>query len=713
MPRPLPLLLLLAACGQTPVAKLDRPANETCAALDRPASTAEVTFTEVWPTLRFSQPVAMRQPPVRSDTAWWYIVEQGGTIVRFEADSVEPTLTTVLDVGDLLMNPGGNEWGLLGMDFHPDFANNGYMYVNYTGSLDGDFTSFIVRYTSTDGGATFDPGSAKEILHLYQPYSNHNGGNLLFGPDGYLYIGFGDGGYANDPLAAGQDTEVLLGKMLRIDVDGGDPYAIPADNPFAAGGGAPEIYAWGLRNPWRYSFDTATGELWVGDVGQDKWEEIDLVELGGNYGWDAKEGTHCFEEDPCEDGPWIDPIVEYKHNDDGGVTVTGGYVYRGANIPALAGTYLYADGYYGRFWALTFDAVTGEAAPTVLAENTGYYPVSFGQDYDGEVYFTEWMAGRLYRIDPAEAAPEPDGAVMPTLLSETGCVDPANPIAPAAGMISYDVNSPLWSDGADKSRWFAIPDGTTIDVNDDGTWTFPVGSVLVKQFRDGDTPMETRLMVLHDDGYWTGYSYAWNETGTDAELLTGSSSGVYGTRDWSFPSRAECLRCHTSAPNYVLGLRTEQMNGQHTYEELGGGTYNQMEALQAMGFFSSDPGTPDTLTTWANPGGSGDGVQRGRSYIAANCAFCHLPEGTGGGAMDLRYDTPFAEMGICETAPVNGDLGVEGAVLFDPMSPTTSVLALRMGSIDAHRMPPLATSVVDDVGLAAVQSWITETAACD
>ncbi|MSP54540.1 MAG: hypothetical protein EXR69_02885 [Myxococcales bacterium] len=721
-----PALALALVVGLVPLATackpkvpaledLERPNNETCLALERPASSASVVFTEAWPGLRFEAPLAMRQLP--AEDAWWYVVEQGGAVERFDSSDPAGTLGTVLDIGDLLATPGGNEAGLLGMDFHPDFANNGHMYVSYTGTVDRELTSIIERFTSTDGGASFDRDSGKVILTIFQPDSNHNGGNILFGPDGYLYIGFGDGGGAGDPRGYGQDMDTLLAKILRVDVDRGDPYAIPADNVFADGGTSPgggvaEAWATGLRNPWRFSFDSVTGEMWAGDVGQDKWEEVDLVRAGGNYGWSVIEGTHCYNADPCDEGPWIAPVVEYKHNSDNGVTIVGGYVYRGTAIPDLVGTYLYADTYSGRFWALTYDPLTGDAAPTVIAEETGYFPASFAQDHAGEVYFTEWNGGRLYRIDPDGSAPAPSGNVVPDRLSETGCVDPVDPRSPASGMISYEVNSPLWSDAAEKSRWFAVPDGTQITVNADGAWAFPVGSVVVKQFRNGDTAMETRLLVLHDDGAWAGYSYQWNETGTDATLLVGSSSQVYDTKDWAFPSRAECLRCHTNVAGGLLGLRTEQLNGPHTYDELGGGTYNQIDALSSMGFFAEGISAAETLTAWPVPSGDASATERGRSYVAANCAFCHLPDGTGGGAMDLRWDTPLTSMGICDVDPISGDLGVVGAKLLDPGSPDTSLLVLRMASVDAHRMPPLASLVVDDVGLAAVRDWITETESC-
>jgi uncharacterized repeat protein (TIGR03806 family) len=488
--------------------------------------------------------------------------------------------------------------------------------------------------------------------------------------------------------------------MLRVDVDGGEPYTIPADNPFVSGGGAPEIYAWGLRNPWRYSFDRETGALWVGDVGQDDWEEIDVVERGGNYGWSVKEGAHCYREESC-DGPYLDPVVEYPHSD--GVSVTGGVVYRGEAVPSLAGVYLYADAYQSKVSGRLYDE-EGIAAPELLSSFPGF-PVHFAEDEAGEVYVVDF-AGSVVRMDLA-GEPAPD--TFPRLLSETGCVDPSDPTLPAPGVIPYGVNSPLWSDGADKGRWFAIPDGTTLSVNDDGSFTWPVGSVTIKSFGFGDRLVETRLMMLHDDGTWAGYSYAWNETGTDAELLPADKTVEVDGHTWTYPSRSQCLQCHTGAAGRVLGLRLDQLNGPLVYEL---GQANQLTTLDHIGVFAESPGAAADLSALPTPDGDGSVEEKARAYLDSNCAMCHRPEGTGGGGLDLRYGIPLADTRTCGEAPVHGDLGVSGATVLSPGEPARSVLSLRMHTLLAQRMPQVGSEVVDDQGLATIDAWIEGVAAC-
>lgn len=345
----------------------------------------------------FDQPLAMVQAP--GDDSRWYVVERAGVVRVFEntpdvdASSVFIDLTREVESG-----PG--EAGLLGIAFHPQFATNGEVFLSFTRP---GLVSHISRFMSDDGGATLDPASEQSILTIPQDFNNHNGGNIAFGPDGYLYAGFGDGGSSNDPLGRAQATTDLLGAMIRIDVDGGVPYAIPPDNPFAGnplcvqGFGAadcPEILAWGLRNPWRWSFDSDTGELWVADVGQDEWEEIDLITPGGNYGWPIREGAHCNIADPCNTAGLIDPVAEYGH--DLGQSVTGGYVYRGTAMPALEGVYFYADFISGRIWGL-FDDGAGGLQSQELAD-TGLSISSFAQDHDGELYVLDYDAGVVYRI---------------------------------------------------------------------------------------------------------------------------------------------------------------------------------------------------------------------------------------------------------------------------------------------------------------------------
>ncbi|RYE84197.1 MAG: hypothetical protein EOO75_18420, partial [Myxococcales bacterium] len=402
-------------------------------------------------------------------------------------------------------------------------------------------------------------------------------GMIAFGPDGRLYAGFGDGGNGGDPQGNGQKLTTLLGKMLRIDVDkeeGGKPYGIPSDNPFAQGGGEPEIFAYGLRNPWRWSFDRDTGDLWAGEVGQGKYEEVDIIKLGGNYGWNTMEGFHCYNAQTCDQTGLELPLIEYDHGV--GLSITGGYVYRGKALPALVGRYLYADQVTGRLWASRTDPVTGAISGELMIE-TGLNPSSFGEGADGEVYVVNY-GGSIHKV-VAKAAPGADA--FPKKLSETGCVDPADPTKPAAGLIPYGVNAPFWSDGADKSRWLAIPDGTTIAVDaDSGDFDLPNGSVVVKEFQLDGKRIETRLMVRHDDGAWAGYSYEWNDAGTDATYVPGGKKKVIGDQTWLYPSSAQCLQCHTQAAGRTLGLEVAQLNGLLDYP--GGAYANQLATLEHL-----------------------------------------------------------------------------------------------------------------------------------
>lgn len=304
-----------------------------------------------------------------------FIVEQAGFIRILQNDALLET--PFLDISERV-DDGGNEQGLLGLAFHPDFANNGFFYVNYT-EEGGD--TVIARFSAS--GNTAFPESELRLLNVNQPFPNHNGGGLAFGPDGYLYIGLGDGGSGGDPLGNGQSLDTLLGKLLRIDVDGGDPYAIPADNPFGN-----EIFHYGLRNPWRFSFDALTGDLWIGDVGQGAYEEIDFLPAGTaggiNFGWNRFEGMHDYTAGDVPEN-YLPPLFEYSHNE--GCSVTGGYVYRGA-MPEWQGVYFYADYCSGKVWGALRRLISEsaeESISTVLFE-TGVQVTSFGVDERGEIY---------------------------------------------------------------------------------------------------------------------------------------------------------------------------------------------------------------------------------------------------------------------------------------------------------------------------------------
>jgi uncharacterized repeat protein (TIGR03806 family) len=688
----------------------ERPTNTTCLAPPRPTIETTVALTPVYAALSFNKPVLLLQAP--GDASRWFVVEQGGAVRTFANDPNVTASTPFIDITTRVNSGAGAEAGLLGMAFHPNFATNGQVFLSYTGyGGPTNLRSVIARFRSNDGGRTLDPASEEILLTVDQPYTNHNGGNVAFGPDGYLYIGLGDGGSGGDPQGNGQNTSTLLGKMLRIDVDtvqGAQGYGIPADNPFAGGGGRPEIYAVGLRNPWRWSFDRATGELWAGDVGQTRLEEIDRIERGGNYGWNVREGTQCYRPSTgCPSAGLIDPVVEYGRTD--GASVTGGFVYRGSAIPSLVGAYVYGDFVSGRIWRITYDPMTGRPSPQLLLD-TSYNISSFGEGQDGELYVVSY-GGRIYQFTQASTPPATN---FPARLSETGCVDPRDATRPAAGLIPYDVNVELWSDGAEKRRWLALPTGARIHINDDGDWDLPIGTVLVKEFRIGGQRIETRLLVRHDDGGWAGYSYEWNDAQTEATLLPAGKTravGAGGTQRWSYPSRPQCQSCHNTAAGGTLGLETAQLNREIVYPT--GRRSSQLATLDHIGLFDTPlAAAPGALPSYPPPSSTAPVDERARAYLHANCAQCHRPGGPGQGPLDLRYTTALAAANLCDQAPENGDLGVSGAVLLAPGEPARSILSLRPRALDTTRMPPLASSIVDAEGTALIDSWITGLSAC-
>jgi glucose/arabinose dehydrogenase len=356
-----------------------------------PGEPASVTTQRVFSNVSLSSATTLVQAP--DDASRWFATEKSGRVVVFADDTVNAAGAVFLDISDRV-DAGPNEAGLLGIAIHPDFADNGEVFVSYTAG--GPLTSVVSRFRSFDNNQTLDPFSEEILLTITQPQSNHNGGNIAFGTDGFLYIGFGDGGGGGDPRGNGQDATNLHGTIARIDVDTVMGYAIPAGNPFAAnatcvqgygGASCPEIYAWGFRNPWRFSFDSATGELWVGDVGQGNWEEVDRVEIGRNYGWNVREGAHCYPAgSSCSGDGLTDPITEYSHSL--GNSVTGGFVYRGSAIPQLQGQYVFGDFGTGRIWAVP--AASPIATTAVEIADTGHQIASFAQGVDGELYLIDY-----------------------------------------------------------------------------------------------------------------------------------------------------------------------------------------------------------------------------------------------------------------------------------------------------------------------------------
>jgi uncharacterized repeat protein (TIGR03806 family) len=674
------------------VALETRPENDSCLAFARPSENTAVKLERLGKN-EFPEIVGLQQAP---NSKRFYAVRRTGQIETFTAESGKAMF---LDLSSVV-NARPGEGGLLGMAWHPSKKNEFYLsYTLPSANSPANLRSTIARFTAdSETSATYKP----EILFAFeQPYENHNGGHIAFGHDGYLYLAFGDGGSGGDPLNNAQNLNVLYGKLLRIDVNAPTGYAIPKDNPFVNEPNTkPEIYAYGLRNPWRFQFDKATGELWLGDVGQNLWEEIDKIEKGGNYGWNVREGFNCYENNAkCGTASYSEPVASYGH--DQGASVSGGFVYRGKAIPSLQGIYVFGDFMSGNIWGL-FPDTNGKLKQKLLIA-TGFNIPAFGEDGDGEIYVLQY-SGQIHRIVPKDA----NAAVVkaPALLSQTGCFNPSKVSEPVKGLIPYSVNSPLWSDAAAKRRWFGLPKDGKINVLDSGRFEFPNGTVLVKEFALQDKPIETRLFIRHADGAWAGYTYAWKDDGSDADLVNNGLVKTIAGQVWNYPSQAQCLQCHTANAGFTLGLELSQLN-----KQVGavGSQYSQLENFAKIGLFTKP--LADTTLALPTPSPAIAADLSARSYIHSNCSFCHRPGGTGGGNLDMRFETELKQTGLCNK-PGSGSLGIADARVIFPGSPEKSILYARMSRRGTQQMPPLASNHTDDAALAIMKEWITTLNEC-
>lgn len=683
----------------------------------------------VYPDLKLSFPLTiLRQPDSDKLVSITHDHSSGpSSIVRF-TDTVDASTS------ELILRLDSTAYDLT---FHPDFKNNGYLYVGNNGPVAGGTKSKatrVTRYTmSREPPRTIDPQSALVIIEW--PSDGHNGGAVAFGTDGMLYVTSGDGTSDSDTDLKGQDLSGLTAKVLRIDVDhpaAGQNYSTPADNPFVATAGArPETWAYGLRNPWRIAVDEVTGHLWVGDNGQDLWELGHLVRKGDNYGWSVLEGSHPFYLDRRPGPtPFVKPTIEHHHSV--ARSLTGGIVYYGDKLPELRGAYVYGDYSTGKIWAIKHDGQQvlwhREIADTTL-QITG-----FGTSARGDLLVVDYRAdgqGGFYSLEPRETSPsESPQAPFPTRLSETGLFKSLDPLVAADGLLPYSVNSPLWSDGAAKERYIAIPAeaGKTpkIEFTAARGWNFPERTVLVKSFAlDGQAGhavnhrwIETRLLT-RQQGEWIGYSYRWNDEQTEAELVGAEgadgdfavldsdekSSGSWRRQGWHYPSRTECMVCHSRAANYVLGLTTLQMNKDHDY---GGVVDNQLRTLAHLGLIDLAK-SPADHGKLADPYDSrADLDARARSYLHANCSSCHVMTGGGNAAIELEFTMPRDKMNAIDVAPLHHAYNLPDARLIAPGAPERSVLLERVSRHGAGRMPPLSTSVVDKQAVSLLSEWIRQ-----
>jgi uncharacterized repeat protein (TIGR03806 family) len=690
----------------------------------------EVAFPKLPP---FAEPLDIAYVPGTNRLA---IAERRGKIFTFVNDPQTQKADLLLQIKQADQ--------IYAITFHPQFAKNGYVYVTYIIGPDKPNGTRVSRFEVKGDPPAADPASEKILFEW--PSGGHNAGCLKFGPDGFLYIATGDGSGIADEFQTGQDLSDVRGKILRIDVDkpdAGKNYSIPKDNPFVDRASArPEVWAYGLRQPWKMSFDAAGGDFWEGDVGQDLWESVNLIRKGGNYGWSVKEGSHDFRPDRKKGPDPITPPV-YEHGHAEFRSLTGGYVYRGAKLKDLVGAYVYGDFDTGRVWRLRLGEDQGKR--TVDAQElcqTALRVVSFGVDQTGELYFIDFAGGQLHRLVPAER--QPDQPPFPHKLSETGLFESTKDLKPAAGLIPYTVNAALWSDGASKQRYLALPGDSQIDFDaivypygdthpgHPRGWRFPDGTVAVKTFFLDLEPgnpasrrrLETRLLHFeqrpgtqeYGDGYWRGYTYEWDDEQTDAVLVDRSGKdrtftikekGGERTQTWHFPSRSECTGCHTMPAKYVLGLNTLQMNRDFDY---GGRSANQLRTLEHIGVFKAPlPQPPEELPHLVDYSDRKEPLEaRARSYLHSNCAHCHMKWGGGNAEFELLATLDLKATRILTDKPQHGTMGLSDAGLVVPGAPERSVILQRMKKTDATRMPRIASSVVDEEGVRIVEEWIKE-----
>jgi uncharacterized repeat protein (TIGR03806 family) len=674
-------------------------------------------LVRAFPQVSFKGPVFIAQDPLSERLL---VAEYDGRIYSFLPTDSTGKKDLFLDMGRAIS----------AFSFHPKYAENGYVFVfSHAETNEGDRRgqkSRVSRYQLERGSDPPRLRRESETIIVEWPSGGHNGGEAIIGPDGYLYISTGDGTSGSDVNDSGQNLTDLQAVMMRLDVEHPDPgrnYSIPKDNPFVNTPGAlPEIWAYGFRNPWRFSFDPKSGLPWVGDVGQDLWEMIELSHKGANHGWSVMEGTHPFQPGRKHGPtPIVPPIVEHHHTECR--SITGGYVYQGAKFIELRDAYFYGDYQYGKVWGLRYDPKAKKVTwHKELAVSTVKIS-SFGVGRDGSIYALDYDGGYIAQLE--KSPPAVKTPPFPRKLSETGLFTSVKEHKVAPGVIPYSINAPFWSDGAHKERFFALPGKAAIKFEEQKEWLWDDGAVTVKSFsldfEVGNAAsrkyIETRIVLKQDD-QWLGYTYRWNEAQTDAVLVGAKGlDSTYVIKDqnapggvrkqvWHYPSRTECMFCHSRAADFVLGLKTSQINREHKFET--GRTDNQLRTYAHIGIFKN-PLPKETSAMAAYPDLFDNKValnRRVKTYFEVNCAICHVSDGGGNSKMELGAKTPLEKAFLIDEPPVHEDLGLHDARLIAPRDPERSVLYARITRRGHKQMPPVSTNVVDEQGANLIKEWI-------
>ena len=718
------LFVLVVVAGDTACAEeraKRREAWTTSRMVGTPEAPKGFVSERVFKGLTFSNPVEVQAIPGTNRLA---VVELGGKIFAVEnrPDGENVSSELMADVREC----DANFQRAFGLTFHPKFLENRYCYVSYVLKDKTPDGTRVSRFKVTKTDPPKIDLKSEEVLIRWMA-GGHNGAHLQFGADGYLYISTGDAGDAFPPDGrnTGQDISDLEASILRIDVDRRDSgltYGIPADNPFVGvGNSRGEVWAYGLRNPFKICFDPADGSLWTGDVGWEQWEMVYRVERGANYGWSVMEGPQAVQERERGPTPISPPTVAHSHIE--ARSVTGGYFYGGQRLPELAGAYVYGDYVTGKVWGLRHQGATVTWREELV--DTSLQIICFAKDQAGELLIVDYPTGTFHRL-----APNPRRGIsfdFPRKLSETGLFADVKEQRPAAGVVPYQVNAEPWADGTSAERWVALPGETqfgTYRKSDAmvgffaGDWKFPDGGVLAKtvsiELEAGKAESRRRLetQVLHFDvDTWKAYNYVWNEEGTDAVLAedvgtervlkvkdhkVGQSTALSYERQqtWRHASRTECLLCHTSRVGTVLGFRTPllERDGQLVGFEKRG-LFG--EAWEKRGEAMPDPHDASAPLE-----------ARARAYLHVNCGHCHTRGGGGSSFFNVQYNIATAKTGLIGLRPTQGTFGILGAEVIAPGDPFRSVLYCRMSKLGHGRMPQFGSGVIDEQGTKLVEEWI-------
>ena len=712
---------------------------------DRPPA---YSLQRAYPKLSFQAPVSIHRIPVSKGSGpnRLVVIEQSGKIKSFVDDDDTEKSDLMIDLSnplpklsELTKGPKHN-FNAFSMAFHPKFVENRFVYVCYIATQEGGSSSdgsHIARYRMTNTNPpTLEYESETTIIRFGA--GGHNGCTVEFGPDGYLYISIGD---LRDPtppdtLRTGQDISDLYSSILRIDVDHSSrgidgsklAYTIPADNPFVKLPNARgEVYAFGLRNPWRMSFDSKTGQLWVGDVGWEAYEMVYRVRSGGNYGWSIKEGPgDVMPNLPVGPTPILAPDITLSHAD--AASVTGGFVYRGSKLPELRGSYVFGDWITRRFWAAEFDESAVQTVREIAAGEVK--PICFGLDSNDELLVLEYIernqAGGIYRFIPNAAAESFQENEFPRRLSHTGLFRDVKELRPNEGVFPYELNSTMWMDGASAEFHVAVPGDQPVTFFQTPQPTFdwfkskvlfPRDSVLVKTYsldRDGtNRRVETQLSHYGGVNDWRFYSYKWLEDQSDAVLVEAngetntiqSGQGLEGALKWTYGARSQCRICHTPWSGDATGFTEEQLRrpGQDrdAWRDLiaqGCIAFPPKESPRPYSEFTGMVGRIDPLASLDH---------RARSYLHSNCSHCHQFGGSGAAAFDVRFEKSLADMKVVDAVPLKGSMQLDDARLVVPGDPYRSVLYYRTAKSGGGRMPHIGSEMVDAEGATLLHHWIS------